>query len=56
MSLGAIGLLTQDVDSGGTTLVDDCNAFHEMICLAMLYMVHHRWPEGVRFVYNCYRH
>ena len=40
--LGALEFLTQDADPSGTTLVDVCNGFNEMGCLAMLWTVRHR--------------
>ena len=55
-ALGALEFLTQDVDPIGTTLVDTCNGFNELSRLAMLWTVQHHWPEGARFVFNCYRH
>ena len=56
MLLGALEFLTQEVDPSGTTIVDDCNDFSELICFLMMWTVRHRWPEGSRFVFNCYRH
>ena len=50
------GILTQDVETGGTTLDDACNGFNDMICLVMLWTVWHRWPTGARFAFNCYGH
>ena len=43
-ALESTGLLTQDADPGGTALADDYNGFNEMIHLAILWMVSHRWP------------
>ena len=56
MALEATELLTRDADPGVTTLVDSRNGFNELIRLAMLWTVHHFWPEGSRFAINCYRH
>ena len=56
MVLEATGLLTQDAEPGGKTIVDSCNGFNELIRLEMLWTVRHRWPEGTRFAFNCYRH
>ena len=55
-ALEAFEFLTQEADRIGTTLVDACNGFNKLIRLAMLWTVWHRWPEGVRFAFNCYRH
>ena len=54
--LGAPEFLTQDAEPSGTTLVDSCNGFNKLIRLAMLWTLHHRWPEGARFAFNFYRH
>ena len=54
--LGALELLTQDAEPSGTTLVDARNGFNKLSRLAMLWTVRHRWPAGVRFAFNCYRH
>ena len=51
-ALGALEFLTQDADPSGTTLVDARNGFNEMIRLAMLWTVRHRWPSGARFAFN----
>ena len=56
MTLEATGLLTQDSDTGGTTLLDACNGFNEMSRLLMLWTVRHHWLTGARFLFNCYRH
>ena len=40
--LESTGLLTQDADPGGTTLVDARNGFKKMSRLAMLWTVRHR--------------
>ena len=50
------GLVTRDVEPGGATLVYYRNGFNELIRLAMLLTVHHRWLVGARFAFNCYRH
>ena len=46
LELKATELLTQDAESGGTTLVDDRNGFNKLSCLEMLLIVRHRWPAG----------
>ena len=56
IALEAIGLLTQDAEPGGTTLVDAHNIFHELIRLEILWMVCLHWPAEARFAFNCYRH
>ena len=56
LELEGTGLLTQDADPGGTTLVDTRNDFNKLFCLAMLWMVHHFRSEGERFTFNFYRH
>jgi hypothetical protein len=40
----------------GLTLVDARNGFNKLSCYAMLWTARHRWPKGVRFAFNCYRH
>ena len=40
--LESTGLLTQDADPGGTTLVDARNGFKKLSRLAMLWTVRHR--------------
>ena len=55
-ALGSLELLTQDAEPSGTILVDSCNGFKELRSLAMLWNVPHRWPAGVRFAFNYYRH
>ena len=55
-SLEATGLLTQDTEPGGTTLVDACNGFNDLSHLEMLWMARHCWPAGVVFAFNFYRH
>ena len=52
----ALEFLTQDAEPSGTTLVYYRNGFYELSRLAMLWTVRHRWPEGLRFAFNCYRH
>ena len=56
MALEDIGILAQDTDPGVTTLVDACNGFNKLSSLAILWMVHHCWPEEASFAFNCYRH
>ena len=55
-ALGALEFLIQDVEMIGTTLVDARNGFNELSRLAMLWNMWHRWTEGARFAFNCYRH
>ena len=52
LELEVSGLLTQDADPGGTTLVDAHNGFNDLSCLEMLWMVCHRWTTGTRFALN----
>ena len=56
MALGDQEFPTQDAEPSGTTLLDECNGFNKLRRLAMLWTVQHRWPEGARFAFNCYRH
>ena len=47
LALEATGLLTQDADPGGKTLVDSHNGFNDLSRLEMFCMVRNRWPaEG----------
>ena len=55
-TLGSLEFLTQDAYPSVTTLVDACNGFNELICLAMLWTVRHSWLEGARFAFSCYSH
>ena len=41
LALESTGILPQDADPGGTTLVDACNGFNKLICLVMLWTVIH---------------
>ena len=45
----ATGLLLQDAETGGTTLVYARNGFNDMSRLSMLWTVHHCWLVGKRF-------
>ena len=54
-ALVSLEFLTQDAEPSGKTLVDACNWFNELSCLAMLWTVRHPWPAGARFPFNCYR-
>ena len=56
MELEAIVYLAHDAEPYGTSLVDACNGFSELIQLAMLWTVCHHWPAGTRVAFNCYRH
>ena len=55
-ALEPLEFLTQEVEPSSTTLFDACNGFNELSRLAMLWTVHHRWPDGARFAFNCYKH
>ena len=55
-ALEALELFTKDAEPSGTTLVDARNGFNELSCLAMLWTVRHRWTEGAKFAFNCYKH
>jgi hypothetical protein len=46
----------QDDDSSAVLLVDAMNGFNELSRKAMLWTVRHRWANGSRFSFNCYRH
>ena len=46
----------EEEDDWGVLLVDARNAFNEGNRMRMLWTVRHRWPEGARFAFNCYRH
>ena len=37
-------------------LIDARNAFNEENQTAMIWAVHHKWPNGAHFTFNCYRH
>jgi hypothetical protein len=54
----AEGYLREECVDGpeGLTLVDARNGFNKLSCYAMLWTARHRWPKGVRFAFNCYRH
>ena len=51
-ALGALELLNQEAEPSGKMPVDACNWFNELIRLAMLWTVRHRWPSGARFAFN----
>ena len=55
-ALKALEFLTQEAEPIGTTLVDSHNGFNKLSRLAVLWTVRHRWPAGVRFAFNCYKH
>ena len=55
-ALRALELLTQKAYLSGTPLVDAHNRFKEMIRLAILWTVRHRFLAGARFAFNCYTH
>ena len=56
LALEDTGLLTQDSESRGTTIVNARNGFNNLSRLAMLWTVRHHWPVGARFAFKCYRH
>jgi hypothetical protein len=37
-------------------LVDAKNAFNEGNQMAMCWTIHHQWPSGTWFTFNCYQH
>jgi hypothetical protein len=43
-------------EASAILLVDATNGFNELGRKAMLWTVRHRWANGARFSYNCYRH
>ena len=51
-ALETLEFLTQEAEPSGTTLVDACNGFNELSCLAMIWTVRHCWPAGARFAFN----
>ena len=56
MGLVALGFLNQEVETGGTMLVDSCNGFNELSRLVMLRILRHLWPAWARFALNYYNH
>ena len=56
LELEATGIMNQDYDPGGTTLIDAHNGSNNISHLEMIWTVHHRWLVGERFVLNCYMH
>ena len=48
------GLSADEVSA--VLLVDATNGFNELGRKAMLWTVRHRWANGARFSFNCYRH
>ena len=55
MTLEATGLLTQDAEPSGTTLINARNGFNELIRLVILWKVHYCSLLGTRFAFNCNR-
>ena len=55
-ALGTLAFLNHEAEPSETTLIDARNGFNELSRLEMLWTVRHRWPEGSRFAFNCYRH
>ena len=45
-----------DDDPEVMLLVDARNGFNELNRVAAMWTIRHRWPEGARFAFNCYRH
>jgi hypothetical protein len=45
-----------DAEATAVLLVDATNGFNELGRKAMLWTVRHRWANGARFSFNCYRH
>jgi hypothetical protein len=43
-------------EASAVLLVDATNGFNELSRKAMLWTVRHRWANGARFSFNCYRH
>jgi hypothetical protein len=43
-------------ETSAVLLVDATNGFNELGRKAMLWTVRHRWANGARFSFNCYRH
>ncbi|KAI2490762.1 hypothetical protein MHU86_23809 [Fragilaria crotonensis] len=43
-------------EASAVLLVDATNGFNELGRKAMLWTVRHRWANGARFSFNCYRH
>ena len=50
--LEAKGLLTQDAEPGGTTLIDARNGFNKLVRPVMLCTVRNRWPAETRIEFN----
>lgn len=40
----------------GFLLIDARNAFNSINRITMLYVIHHLWPSGARFMFNLYKH
>jgi hypothetical protein len=47
---------TSPAAASAVLLVDATNGFNELGRKAMLWTVRHRWANGTRFSFNCYRH
>ena len=56
LDLGAIGILIQEADPGGTAIIDGHNGFNDLIRLAIMCTVQNCQTEGAPFVFNCYKH
>ena len=52
----AADLGLSSADATAVLLVDATNGFNELGRKAMLWTVRHRWANGARFSFNCYRH
>ena len=55
-AVNALWDVHQHDDDWGFLLVDTRNAFNEGNRTAFMWTIRHRWPAGVRFTFNCYRH
>lgn len=55
-AMTAIWRSMEEEESIGVVLVDARNAFNELNREVMLWVIRHEWPQGARFVFNCYRH
>ena len=57
-ALASLHSMTGNTDDNASAvlLVDATNGFNELSRKAMLWTVRHRWANGARFSFNCYRH
>ena len=56
LALEATGILTQDTEPSGTTIIDVHNGFNDLSRLAMRWTVHQHWTAGASFEFKCYSH